>query len=599
MLVDGRNHGTRKEWECRNEVRQALGSKVSRERIGTELEGMFNGVAPTAAVRLLHQLRLLPQVFTPPSQLLKLLGPDFGAPGVQLMAAAEELIEAVHLVLSQEDRRLVLLAALLLPLRDLTYSVKGNKLQPATSYIIRESLKWRVKEVDGVVALHSHATQLVAVLRDINATGTRLSQEDSERVKITFGRCIRQLKAHWKLSVLMVPLLQLPAAAALGVEATKTPAETSSSQAARTDVAASQEGSFGRLEQQQVEAVQTMLAAAAGWGLEDCWQWKPLLDGKQTADGSFLFCWIAVGHICFLYGVVGTGASQDQLSYSYSRRSALVQVPGVAFLATICAFPTATVISLAAPLPVLAAGNPRQLSTAEQAAVYKALGKVVTKPKAPVLLRLAYHDAGSFDGTARNGGSNASVQFELDRPENTGLKRGWRLIEQISDLLKDTEAGGKVSQADLIALAGAYAVEICGGPAFNVPVGRVDAVEADPEGRLISERAGVQALKANFADKGLNTQEMVVLSGAHTLGGKGFGDPVTFDNAYYTALIAKPWLNKNDPMADMIGLPSDHVLPDDAECLEYIQAYAADQQLFFRDFAAAYEKLTKLGAVWA
>jgi hypothetical protein len=25
------------------QVRQALGSKVSRERIGTELEGMFNG----------------------------------------------------------------------------------------------------------------------------------------------------------------------------------------------------------------------------------------------------------------------------------------------------------------------------------------------------------------------------------------------------------------------------------------------------------------------------------------------------------------------------------------------------------------------------
>lgn len=55
-------------------------------------------MAPTAAVRLLHQLRLLPQVFTPPSQLVKLLGPDFGGPGVQLMAAAEELLEAVHLV---------------------------------------------------------------------------------------------------------------------------------------------------------------------------------------------------------------------------------------------------------------------------------------------------------------------------------------------------------------------------------------------------------------------------------------------------------------------------------------------------------------------
>jgi hypothetical protein len=36
-------------------------------------------------------------------------------------------------------------------------------------------------------------------------------------------------------------------------------------------------------------------------------------------------------------------------------------------------------------------------------------------------------------------------------------------------------------------------------------------------------------------------------------GGKGFGDPVTFDNAYYSALLAKPWLNPNDSMATMIG----------------------------------------------
>lgn len=82
-------------------------------------------------------------------------------------------------------------------------------------------------------------------------------------------------------------------------------------------------------------------------------------------------------------------------------------------------------------------------------------------------------------------------------------------------------------------------------------------------------------------------------------GGKGFGDPVTFDNAYYTALLQKPWLNTKDEMAQMIGLPSDHALPDDPECLKYIEAYAADQQLFFKDFAVAYAKLTSLGTNWA
>lgn len=93
----------------------------------------------------------------------------------------------------------------------------------------------------------------------------------------------------------------------------------------------------------------------------------------------------------------------------------------------------------------------------------------------------------------------------------------------------------------------------------------------------------------------------VCLFAAHapnSTGGKGFGDPVTFDNTYYKSLQLKPWLNTKDPMADMIGLPSDHVLPDDAECRVLIDTYAADQALFFKDFTVAYQQLVNLGAVW-
>lgn len=72
--------------------------------------------------------------------------------------------------------------------------------------------------------------------------------------------------------------------------------------------------------------------------------------------------------------------------------------------------------------------------------------------------------------------------------------------------------------AAYICIAGARAVAVCGGPSIPVLVGRQDATEADPPGRMVSEKAGVDALKANFAAKGLGVKEMVVLSGAHTLG---------------------------------------------------------------------------------
>ena len=81
------------------------------------------------------------------------------------------------------------------------------------------------------------------------------------------------------------------------------------------------------------------------------------------------------------------------------------------------------------------------------------------------------------------------------------------------------------------------------------------------------------------------------------LGGKGFGDALTFDNAYYKSLLTKPWESK-DAMAQMIGLPSDHVLPDDSVCRPDIERFAADQPLFFREFESALVKMTSSGAPW-
>ncbi|KAK9812280.1 hypothetical protein WJX73_009877 [Symbiochloris irregularis] len=228
----------------------------------------------------------------------------------------------------------------------------------------------------------------------------------------------------------------------------------------------------------------------------------------------------------------------------------------------------------------------------------RALQKIATKAKAPVLLRLVFHDAGTYLQSASNGGANASIRFELKRPENTGLNRGWSLIAAIKKELEGT-AAAQLSHADLIALAGAHAVATTGGPVIKVPIGRADASAEDPKGRLPEETLTADQLRQAFAAKGLGTRDFVALSGAHTLGNKGFGEPLSFDNAYYKSLLNRPWNDPNNSMAAMIGLPSDHVLADDPACLDMIKGYADDQDVFFTDFSASFLKLASLGAQWA
>ena len=89
-----------------------------------------------------------------------------------------------------------------------------------------------------------------------------------------------------------------------------------------------------------------------------------------------------------------------------------------------------------------------------------------------------------------------------------------------------------LSFADIIAAAGAYAVELTGGPTITVALGRVDATAADPENRMPAESLTGPETRAHFAAAGFSTQEMVALAGAHTIGGKGFGEPYEFDNQY-------------------------------------------------------------------
>ncbi|MQM09850.1 hypothetical protein Taro_042726 [Colocasia esculenta] len=209
--------------------------------------------------------------------------------------------------------------------------------------------------------------------------------------------------------------------------------------------------------------------------------------------------------------------------------------------------------------------NARGIGVDESLVVRTEVRKVLSKAKAAGVVRLAFHDAGTFSMDDNRGGMNGSIVLELDRPENLGLKKP--VLEKAKNELDKVR---QVSWADLIAVAGAEAVSLCGGPNIPVRLGRMDARMPDPEGRLPEEKLNASELKKCFLGKGLSM----------------------------FMFLMRPYCSCSDNMKKMIGLPSDHALVDDEECLRWITTYAADQMKFFDDFSRAYVKLVNTGASW-
>eukprot|EP01128_Nolandella_sp_AFSM9_P004117 TRINITY_DN179_c0_g1_i3.p3 TRINITY_DN179_c0_g1~~TRINITY_DN179_c0_g1_i3.p3 ORF type:complete len:130 (+),score=34.97 TRINITY_DN179_c0_g1_i3:608-997(+) len=112
---------------------------------------------------------------------------------------------------------------------------------------------------------------------------------------------------------------------------------------------------------------------------------------------------------------------------------------------------------------------------------------------------------------------------------------------------------------------------------------------------------------------GFDDREIVVLSGAHTLGrchadrsgfvGPWTSNPLTFDNSFFKNLLEMKWTPKQwdgpfqyvNETEELMMLPTDIALIQDAKFLPYVQLYAKDEAAFFRDFALAFSKLTSLG----
>ncbi|XP_010693447.2 peroxidase 66 isoform X2 [Beta vulgaris subsp. vulgaris] len=253
-------------------------------------------------------------------------------------------------------------------------------------------------------------------------------------------------------------------------------------------------------------------------------------------------------------------------------------------------------------------------------------------PKVPArLLRMFFHDCFIrgcdasilLDSTPGN-------KAEKDGPPNISV-RAFYVIEDAKAKLEKA-CPHTVSCADIIAMAARDVVTMTGGPFWNVLKGRKDGrvSKATDTTNLPPAFLNATRLIQTFAKRGLGIKDLVALSGGHTLGFSHcssfvarihnfstvhYTDPSMnsefasmlrqkcprsnnngdagqfldstasqFDNIYYKQIIARKGV-----------FGTDQVMYDDPRTRWMIEAFANNQNLFFKEFAASMIKLGNVG----
>ncbi|CAJ1972575.1 unnamed protein product [Sphenostylis stenocarpa] len=144
------------------------------------------------------------------------------------------------------------------------------------------------------------------------------------------------------------------------------------------------------------------------------------------------------------------------------------------------------------------------------------------------LLRMHFHDCFIR-------GCDASVllesegenKAEKDGPPNISL-HAFYVIDNAKKALEEV-CPGVVSCADILALAARDAVTLSGGPTWDVPKGRKDGriSKATETRQLPAPTFNISQLQQTFSQRSLSLEDLVALSGGHTL---GFAHCSSFEN---------------------------------------------------------------------
>ena len=221
------------------------------------------------------------------------------------------------------------------------------------------------------------------------------------------------------------------------------------------------------------------------------------------------------------------------------------------------------------------------------------------RPVMPQLLRAAIYDATvlNADGSFRGSRATLAIDAQQEFHHSKELRDAWHEVAQFRE--HGNHITEMLSYADLIQLGGYAAVEYCGGPQMVFKMGRESVFGDENAVKHEHETHYNSLIPGRLSGCKLSPADFVALmGGVHTLGfmselkkgpqSRWVMNPYVFDNTYFQQVL----LGRD---SKYYRTAAEDGLLNNSEHREWVEKYAADQDLFFTNYAKAHVALSEAG----
>lgn len=235
------------------QVGSAFRTKISRERVGTELDKILHCKNAYEGLHMMHRLGIFNLVFDVPPELQDKYPADRHLPSLQTTGQILGLLNRLSEPLARipgYNRRLALLVAALLPHEGMVVNKSGMKkgCEPFVTAIIRDSLKFTNQDMADVLQIFNCLQRIVDLIAGELEKGPIDSLDP-----VVVGRLVKDLGRHWEMAFYL--------AAMYGIVAKGLP---------DTDTT--------------INAFSTAASQVRVLGLGEAWSWRSLLSGRDLQD---------------------------------------------------------------------------------------------------------------------------------------------------------------------------------------------------------------------------------------------------------------------------------------------------------------------------